>query len=185
MRTATQETFESICDWYLKSIITSPDYLNPNAVKSLDLLLPEFREDVQKCWTEFEEETGYLVYPVETFRSDIKQLQAFKTKASMIRSKGMHLYGIAVDVWFKKDGKVTDKGDYTLLRKLYANAGLIMLGNNDIGHCQYIQIPEQTELRRQVDYAIREFQTKYRLVRDGIVGPKTIAKAKEIYGKSS
>jgi hypothetical protein len=190
MRTANQKTFQSICDWYLKKIITSPDYFNKNAVKSTDLLLPEFKSALDKANAEFNKKYPEveIVY-VETFRSNSRQLMHYNNGASKIRTNGMHHYGIAVDAFFRldKDGdgdtELTYEGDYKFLRQCWDKQDLILLGEWDKGHAQFIQVPEQTELRRQVDYAIREFQTKYRLTRDGIVGNKTINKAREVYGK--
>lgn len=176
--------YEKIAEHYLRKIIKSDGYFSTKSVRDAELLYPDFKERLRKAFTKW-----YEIYPsnnpyiVETYRSNKLQEVYFNNGASKIRKNGMHHYGIAADLAFMFDGKVTYQGDYELLRQLFKEEGLHLLGTWDIGHVQYIPATakDQNALRQAVDKAVREFQSECSLVVDGIVGPKTIAKAKEVF----
>ena len=178
----SKNVIQLIGDWYLKKVITNPGFTKVDAMKDIDLLLPEFKVKVLNAIFEFEKTHSYKVVFVETLRSAARQLMHFNNGASKIRKGGMHEYAIACDCAFNIDGHFSYDGDYAALRLCFSNQGLFLLGDWDKGHVQLISVQDQTELRRSVDYDIREFQRKYKLTVDGIVGKNTISKAKEIYG---
>ena len=174
---------KDIADFFVSKLIPSPDFNNKNQVRDTALLVPEFYALVKKAIAKFNETyKGVEVVFVETYRSNALQLIHFNNGASKISKNGMHHYGIAVDCAFKVNGKFTYNGDYKLLRKCFQDVGLHLLGLWDMGHVQYIPVDQQTALRNAVDGAIKMFQREHGLIADGIPGPKTIAKAKEIFG---
>ena len=95
----------------------------------------------------------------------------------------MHHYGIAADCIFVVNGKRTYKGDITLLRKIYKENGLFILGTWDALHVQFMDVPNQQNLRDTVTGSIKIFQTKHNLSVTGEVDNATIAKAKQVFGQ--
>jgi len=176
--------YQKIADWLIKTIIPSGIWDSKQIIKDEKYLFPDFLKKVKAANAEFEAAKGYSVKFVETYRSNALQEQAWASGHSGIRKNGMHHYGIAVDQFFFKDGKSTYDGDYKFLRECMKKQSLYLIAKNDEGHVQYIPVnsDEQNELRAQVDYAIKQFQKSNGLVADGIVGNKTVAKAKKLYG---
>lgn len=173
---------KKIAEHYLSKVITSPFYNSPNPVKDFSILFPEFRDKLSTSIYKFHQK--YLdveIVFVETYRSNILQLQHYNNGASQIKKNGMHHYAIATDIAFKINGKFTYNGDYKFLRQCHEEAGLYLLGLWDIGHVQGIPVSKQGELRKIVDSVICDFQKANGLVVDGIVGKKTIAKAKGVF----
>ncbi len=174
---------KKIASFFLEKLITNPKFnaITPNADRQL--LLPDFYTAIQKCITLFKQ-----TYPnvdidfTETYRSNQLQLIHYQNGASKIKKDGMHHYGIAADCIFVVKGKRTYKGDITLLRKIYKENGLYILGNWDPLHVQFIDVPNQPELRNTVEGTIKIFQTKYNIPATGEPDSITIAKAKEIFG---
>jgi len=104
----------------------------------------------------------------------------------------MHHFGIAVDIvnLIDKNGnKTRDRGesvdwiniDYVTMRKVARSLGIFDLGAKEYCHFQAIPKINQSQLRHEVYDYVRIWQKASGLVADGIVGPKTIAKAKELY----
>lgn len=171
---------KSIVAHYVAQIITSDRFNSPNACKDRTLLLKEFDEALSKSIKRFN-----IRYPdievvfVETYRSNALQKIHYDNGASKIKKDGMHHYGIAADLAFKINGKFSYNGDYEFLRHCHEAEGLHLLGAWDIGHVQFIPVSKQQNLRNEVTKAVKSFQKGNGLVPDGIVGPKTIAKAKQ------
>jgi len=175
--------YTKIAEHYIKKLIPSAGYNSPNPCRDTGLLFGDFYKLVKKGIKEFNKvHPDAEVILVETYRSNKLQEQYFNSGASKIRKNGMHHYAIAADCAFKVSGKLTWNGDYKTLRQCFDDAGLELLGLWDAGHVQFIPVAGQASLRSAVDKAVREFQRKNGLTADGIVGPKTIAKAKELYG---
>ncbi len=173
---------KKIADFFLSKLLTNSKFnaVAPNNDKAL--LLPDFYSAIQKCISIFQQ-----AYPdvdidfTETYRSNELQLIHFKNGASKIKRNGMHHYGIAADCIFIVKGKRTYKGDITLLRKIYKENGLFILGSWDPLHVQFIDVPTQQTLRDTVAGSIKIFQTKYNITATGEADAATIKKAKEVF----
>jgi len=146
---------KKIVTFYLNTILKSSKYNSPNPVNNMDLLFPDFAAVFKKCVVQYQK-----TYPkqhiafTETYRSNSLQEKYFNEGASKIKKNGMHHYGIAGDSIFIIDGKRSYKGDINLLRKIYKENGLTILGMWDPLHVQYIPVAQQSELRKLVDEAL-------------------------------
>jgi peptidoglycan hydrolase-like protein with peptidoglycan-binding domain len=171
-----------IAHHYLSKIITSDGYLSPSPVREPSLLLSGFKEKIDELILRYNKYSDDEVYILETYRSNSLQMTYFVRGASKIRKNGMHHYGIAADLVRGKDGKYLDYGlDYQLLRRIAVNElGLTALSFED-AHYQFIPVSAQESLRSAVKSAIIDFQEQMSLSPDGLIGPRTIAKAKEIF----
>ncbi len=171
-----------IAKHYIEKIIPSEFYLAPNPCNNRDILYPPFLELVYKGIEDFKK-----FYPesevaiVETYRSNKLQEKYYRQGASRIKKDGMHHYGIAVDLAFRVDDKITYNGDYKTLRECMKKQGLILLGLWDAGHVQFIPVDEQLKLREAVVRAVKEFQLSNGLTLDGIIGGHTIGRAQTLY----
>jgi peptidoglycan hydrolase-like protein with peptidoglycan-binding domain len=176
--------FSDIAEWYIKKLVTSSEYFSPNPVRVYGLLFPDFKDLMNELFLEATKININLI-SLETYRSNVLQLEYYHAGASGIPKNGMHHYGIACDTIFKdKTGHLTYKGPYAKMHEIYESLGGPDLGKleiNDAGHFQLIPISQQNDLRSEVDHVIRAFQDVQGLVIDGIVGPKTQAAAKEYY----
>jgi hypothetical protein len=133
----------------------------------------------------------------ETYRSHILQTTYYNIKRSTIKggnilSAGMHHFGIATDIVCLTDKNQNglrdpkepvdwESIDYLFMRKLAKEVDVYDLGKYETCHFQLIPTFEQQHLRIVVKNAVIKFQTEHGLVPDGIVGNKTITKAKEIF----
>lgn len=173
---------QQIADFYLRKVITNDSYFSKTRVSDTKLLFKPFYDLVMKSFEQYKK-----YYPLskpeifETYRSNSLQLKYYNQGASKIKKNGMHHYSISADVTFRINGEITWHGDYDYMRWLHRDNGLHLIARGDDGHVQFIKIAQQTELRNTVDKAVRKFQKENKLVVDGIVGNKTIKKAKEIF----
>jgi len=174
---------QQLADFHLKTLLPDDSYFSDRPVKNTALLFPDFFVKVQAAVAEWNETYPNIeVVFVETYRSNTLQMAYFNNGASKIKTNGMHHYGIGVDCAFNVNGEFTYQGDYELLRKCFEAQELHLLGSWDIGHVQMIPatLNDQQALRNTVTAAIKDFQRSNGLVVDGIPGPKTQAKAKEL-----
>jgi hypothetical protein len=170
-----------IAQHYLEKIIVSGKYKLPSPCKDIDLLLPDFKSIVDESIYEYNQVNNDEVYILETYRSNALQLAYYHRGASQIKTNGMHHYGIAVDLCRAADGKYADYNlDYKVLRHI-AQAKRLTVLNIEQAHFQLIPVFEQEHLRTIVRNEVIEFQKNHNLVPDGIVGIKTITKAKETF----
>jgi|WetSurMetagenome_2_1015567.scaffolds.fasta_scaffold51843_4 hypothetical protein len=173
--------FEEISKHFIEVIIPSDKYDSMGRTESTSLLLPNFYEKVKSGIEIFNNkypDIEVIIY--ETYRSNPRQYRLYKQGASKVKENGMHHYGIACDIAFKIEGEFTYKGDYKYLHNSFGENGLVKLSWED-AHIQYIPVNTQDELRNEVKGEIKKIQKKYDLIVDGIIGPKTIKKIKEIY----
>lgn len=163
-------------------MITDERYAITKSVDDQTLLLPRFLTKLKECIVMYKQ-----TYPnqsitfTETYRSNSLQYKYFQQGASKIKADGMHHYGIATDSIFIINGKRTYKGDIMLLRKIYSDNGLTILGMWDPLHVQLIPVGQQTLLRSSVIAGIKTFQTQNNLLVTGLVDEITIEKAKSIF----
>jgi len=179
--------FNEIAKHYVEKIIPSDSFSNGGVCGDMDLLFPLYKVDVMKLIVNYNEFNSGKDIPhvYESFRSHALQSIYYNRGASKIRggnilNAGMHHFGIAVDIVNKKNNTIKWDLDYTLLRNLANKIGLVSL-SWELCHFQMIQTTEQTELRKTVYAYVVKWQKENGLVPDGIVGKKTIAKAKELY----
>jgi hypothetical protein len=172
--------YEDITKHYIEKILPSNEFLLNKPCKNLELLLPAFRELIEKLTEKFN------LFIVETYRSNALQQKYYSIGASKIKINGMHHFGTAIDVCFIDDfGTPTYRGNFAKLHEAAESLGLPDLGKLEIwdaGHFQFIPIENQHDLRDIVKQAVKVFQAANNLVIDGIAGNKTHAKAVEVYG---
>ncbi|WP_143019797.1 M15 family metallopeptidase domain-containing protein [Niabella drilacis] len=146
---------KKIVDFYISTILKSAEFNSPDPVANMDLLLPDFKTVFATCVQQYKNR-----YPdqdvtfTETYRSNVLQEKYYNDGASKVKKDGMHHFGIAGDSIFIIGGKKTYKGDVNLLRKIYNDNGLTILGMWDPLHVQYIPVAEQQRLRDMVSEAV-------------------------------
>ena len=143
---------KKIALFYKNVLIKSNKFNSSTPVSDQDLLYPDFLANIRICIKQYQK-----TYPnqditfTETYRSNSLQMVHYTNGASKIKKNGMHHYGIAADCIFIIAGKKTYKGDITLIRKIYKENGLTILGMWDALHVQYISIIDQQQLRDMVE----------------------------------
>ena len=173
---------KKIADFFLQKILIAAKFNSPNPVDDQTLLLPDFLAKLTICINQYKQ-----TYPnqditfSETYRSNTLQEKHFNNGASKIRKNGMHHYGIAADSIFIIDGKRSYKGDVMLIRKIYKDNGLTVLGMWDALHVQFIAVADQQTLRDTVKATITKFQKDNGLPQTGEDNSATIAKAKQVF----
>jgi hypothetical protein len=142
--------YENICRHYKENIVNCDLFDSPKPIKDVELLLPEFYNLLVFCFNEYQKKyPNQNVYITETYRSNILQQKYFKQGKSKIRNNGMHHYGIAADVAFLINEKLSYKGDYNYLRRIFKENNLTVL-DWELGHVQFIRVSEQNALRAEV-----------------------------------
>ncbi len=173
---------EDIKQFFLEKLITDERYEITKPVDDQTLLLPRFLDKLKECITIYTQKyPNQSVTFTETYRSNSLQYKYFQQGASKIKADGMHHYGIATDSIFIINGKRTYKGDVMLLRKIYVDNGLTILGMWDALHVQLIPVGQQTLLRSSVINGIKTFQSQNNLLVTGLVDKATIEKAKSVF----
>lgn len=143
--------FENICINYFSKIKQSDVYDSVKPVRNTDLLLPDFYNALVYCFNEYQKKyPSQRTYITETYRSNSLQLKYYKTGKSKIRKNGMHHYGIAADIAYLINDKLSYKGDYSYLRKIFKDNNLTVL-DWELGHVQFIPVSEQSELREEIE----------------------------------
>lgn len=173
---------ENIADFFLKKLITDERWNSKNPVGDQALLVPEFLDRLNTCVGIYKQTyPGQSVTFTETYRSNALQLKYYNQGASKIKENGMHHYGIAADSIFIINGKRSYKGDVVLLRKIYVDNGLTILGMWDALHVQLIPVGKQQLLRKTVVNRLKAFQKEQGLQQTGLVDSATIEKAKAVF----
>ncbi|MBI5401854.1 MAG: hypothetical protein HY959_00495 [Ignavibacteriae bacterium] len=146
--------FENICIHYNNIIRQSDEYDSVKPIRNTDLLLPEFYNTLVFCFNEYQKKyPSQRAYITESYRSNSLQLKYYKTGKSKIRKNGMHHYGIAADVAFIINDKLSYKGDYNYLRKIFKENNLTVL-DWELGHVQFIPVSEQSALREEIENSV-------------------------------
>ena len=173
---------KEIAQHFLRHVITHKDFFSDKAIKDMGILFPPFREKVEAGISKFNEKyPDVKVIPVETYRSNERQMMHYNNGASKIKKDGMHHFAIAIDLAGEVKGKFTYDIDYKHLRRCIEETGLTLLGVWDMGHSQYIPVGDQGALRKACYGAVEDFQRQYGLKVDGEPGSKTATKAKEVF----
>ena len=162
------ELSKMYAEHFCKKIVTSKEYLNNGVHRNPDLLFPTLRTKADEICNEVNDLCIF-----ETYRSNVRQLQLYNSRASKIKQFGMHYYGIAVDLVFKDIHGWTWDGDYQTVRRKYKERGLVVLGSWDLAHCQMVTVSEQNKLRKVVQLTVMKYQTQCGLRADGDAGIKT------------
>lgn len=143
--------YENICKHYSECIANSDLFDSSMPVKVTEYLLPDFYNTLIYCFNEYQKKyPNHRVYITETYRSNVLQQKYFKQGKSKIRNNGMHHFGIAADVAFLINDKVSYKGDYNYLRRIFKENNLTVL-DWELGHVQFIPVSEQNVLRREIN----------------------------------
>lgn len=130
-------------------------FVSTNAIRDLDLIEPVTRAAVQAIIAGAAAK-GITLMVTETFRSKERQQKLFDTGASKLRAVGVHHYGLAVDFAKVIGGKASWDGDWTFLRDLALQNGMIWGGDwgapaaphsfRDMDHVQRCTVEDQTKL---------------------------------------
>lgn len=142
--------YEIICKYYKDKILSSDFYKSSIPVKDVELLFPEFYNQLIYCFNEYQKKySNQKVYITETYRSNILQQKYFRQGKSKIKNNGMHHFGIAADVAFLINEKLSYKGDYNYLRRIFKENNLYIL-DWELGHVQFIPASNQNILRKEI-----------------------------------
>ncbi len=147
---------KEIADFFVKVLMKSPKFNSSSPVDDQTLLLAEFYDKLRYCGGIYTQNyPNQRITFSETYRSNVLQEKYYNNGASKIKKNGMHHYGIAADTIFVIDGKRSYKGDINLIRRIYKDNGLTILGMWDALHVQFIAVSDQQSLRDMVDEAVK------------------------------
>ncbi len=142
---------KEIAKFFQNVLFKSKKFKSSTPVSDQDLLYPPFLAKLQACIKQYKQtHPNQDITFTETYRSNTLQMIHFNNGASKIKKNGMHHYGIAADSIFIINGKKSYKGDVMLIRKIYKDNGLTILGMWDSLHVQFIPVSEQQALRNEV-----------------------------------
>lgn len=124
---------------------------------------------------------GHRLVVLETFRSQARQMQLFKQGATELRRVGDHGFGVACDIGVTgPSGAVDWKADYTLLRALAKQHGLIWGGDwgtpkcahtlRDLDHVQRIPVFRQAQMFAGDWYPATNYDPYQDMAEHGIAG---------------
>lgn len=191
---------QEISRHYIEKIVPSEQFLTNQPCDTESLLYTPFAELVAEMIIEYNKKNTDNDVPVcfETFRSHARQNHYYSIGSTGIRggnllNAGMHHFGIAVDIVDledKNNNNIRDNGErvnwehlnYKLFRELSQKYELNFLSWEEC-HFQYIGTNQQRQLRLAVYDYVKQWQHSNGLVADGIVGIRTITKAKELYSQ--
>jgi hypothetical protein len=144
--------------FYTDVIQKSPAFASPARTNDLGLLEPVTRAAVGRILASADQ-AGTKLMVFETYRSQERQTQLFNQGASQLRTVGVHHFGLACDLVKNIAGEPSWKGDFTFLKELADDNGLIWggdWGNDtivhsfiDADHVQRINVADQGKLFTQ------------------------------------
>jgi hypothetical protein len=109
----------------------------------------------------------------ETFRSNKRQFELFNQGATIVKSYGMHFYGIAVDLINFKNGLIKWNLDYKALLKIGNDIALTNLTPFELCHFQFIPVNMQNDWRAYTNNLTRCIQDLLNCKIDGSLGAIT------------
>lgn len=141
--------------FYTDVIRHSPFFLCPERVFVPELLEPGFRAKVLRILAA-SRKLGVDLRLFESYRSQARQSELFKRKTTQLRTVGVHHFGLAADLVRYVDGKPNWDCNYSFLRQLASNEGLVWGGDwgqpgkthgfVDEPHVQAIAVKDQSKL---------------------------------------
>jgi len=144
-------------NFYTDTIQTDPRFTQITRCADITLLEPVMRAAVNSLIVGARG-AGISLMVFETYRSQQRQQQLFAAGASKLRTVGVHHYGLACDIVFDVGGEPSWKGDFTVLRDLANNHGLVWGGDwgepgkphtfRDMDHVQRVDVSDQYNLFR-------------------------------------
>jgi hypothetical protein len=125
-----------MADFYTDVIKKSPKFNSRQRVATLMMLEPVTRKRVRAIIADAKE-NGLKLMVFETYRSKQRQKELFDNGATLLRTVGVHHYGLACDLVRDVNGEPSWKGSFSLLGTLAHQHGLIWggdWGNPNIHH---------------------------------------------------
>jgi len=142
-------------NFYTDVIQLDPRFTQITRCADITLLEPVMRAAVNSLLVDAQGQ-GIALMVFETYRSQQRQQQLFAAGASKLRTVGVHHYGLACDIVFDVGGEPSWKGDFTVLRDLANNHGLISGADwgtpnvphtfRDMDHVQRVAVADQSKL---------------------------------------
>jgi hypothetical protein len=146
---------KTVMSFYTDVIQSDPRFTSAGRVNDLALLEPATRAAVEQIV--FAAAAQHLtLIPFETYRSQQRQLLLFDQGATKLRTVGVHHFGLACDLVKSIGGEPSWKGDFSFLKALAEQNGLIWGGDwgnghivhsfVDADHVQRINVADQSRL---------------------------------------
>lgn len=155
--------------FYTEVIRNSAVFGSPTRVHDIGLLEPVTRAAVERIIGAAGQH-GVKLMIFETYRSQQRQTELFKQKATQLETVGVHHYGLACDLVKDINGQPSWKGDFTFLKKLAEDNGLIWGGDWGNGtvihsfvdgdHVQRVNVADQARLFSLDWYPDENYQPK-------------------------
>jgi len=115
-------------NFYTQVIMPDPRFNSTNRIADPELLEPTTRQQVQGIVADAAA-TGIKLMIFETYRSQARQQLLFNQGATKLRQVGVHHFGLACDLVKDINGQPSWKGDFSFLRFLAKQHGLIWGGD--------------------------------------------------------
>jgi hypothetical protein len=114
---------------FYKDVIAKDNrFHSTKPISDIALLEPIMRAKVQQIIADAAGQ-GIKLMVYETYRSQERQQLLFDQKASLLKTVGVHHYGLACDLVKDIDGHPSWKGDFKFMQKLAKKNGLIWGGD--------------------------------------------------------
>jgi len=134
----------------------SPLRNTTDVIRDIALLAPEMRAKVNAVIADAAT-AGHRLIVLETYRSEARQAELFRSGATELEHVGVHGYGLACDLAFLgPDGKVNWSADYSVLGNIARGHGLVWGGDwgepavhhtfHDDDHLQWCAVKDQPRL---------------------------------------
>jgi len=141
--------------FYTDVIQRSDAFDSPTRVTDINLLEPVTRAAIGQI-LQGAQQLGLSLMVFETYRSQRRQTDLFNQGATKLQMVGVHHFGLACDLVKDINGQPSWKGDFSFLKKLAEDNGLIWggdWGNDtvvhsfvDADHVQRVNVSDQVKL---------------------------------------